>query len=99
MDELAAGYTTVTLKFGAFTMLRRRRPTGLEAEVLRVPWDYSGIWVLDSKTGQPLQSPSPAALPPGFYPSPNRPGSFELWTGAAWAGTYQARNRGEATQG
>jgi hypothetical protein len=75
LEELEHGYTTLTL----------RRP-GLGRWV---PWDYSGVWVLDGRTGGVRSAPDPAHEPPGFYPSPNRPGALELWTGAAWAGRYR----------
>jgi hypothetical protein len=74
LEELEHGYTTLTL----------RRP-GLG----RAPWDYSGAWVLDGRTGAVRSVPDPEREPPGFYPSPNRPGALELWTGAVWAGRYR----------
>jgi hypothetical protein len=55
----------------------------------RAAWDYSGAWVLDGTTGAVRSVPDPEREAPGFYPSPNRPGALELWTGAAWAGRYR----------
>jgi hypothetical protein len=74
LEELEHGYTTLTL----------RRP-GLG----RAAWDYSGAWVLDGTTGAVRSVPDPEREPPGFYPSPHRPGALELWTGAQWAGRYR----------
>lgn len=74
-EELAHGYATLTL----------RRPDIRR----RVPWDYAGVWVLDGRTGAVRSAPDPEHEPPGFYPSPNRAGALELWTGAAWAGRYR----------
>ena len=74
LEELEHGYTTLTLQ----------RPVRG-----RATWDYSGAWVLDGTTGAVRSAPNPEREPPGFYPSPNRPGALELWTGAAWAGRYR----------
>jgi hypothetical protein len=74
VEELEHGYTTLTL----------RRPA-----LGRAAWDYSGAWVLDGRTGAVRSAPDPEQEPPGFYPSPNRPGALELWTGAEWAGRYR----------
>jgi hypothetical protein len=86
LEELAHGYTTLTLRFGGFWGGEGRRRPGLGR---RVPWDYSGVWVLDGQTGAVRSEPDPEREPPGFYPSPNRPGVLELWTGAVWAGRYR----------
>jgi hypothetical protein len=83
--ELMRGYTTIEVTFGAFRRGERRFTW---ASGNRLPWDYSGVWRL-----LPGKAPVPPVVsvdPPGFYPSPNRDGMFELWTGAAWAGDYVA---------
>lgn len=85
LDELSHGYTTLTLEFGTFWIgaLRRWPRFGH-----RVPWEYSGTWVLDN-TGAIVSEPEPSNDAPGLYPSPNRPGALELWTGAVWSGDYR----------
>jgi hypothetical protein len=89
LEELEHGYTTLVLEYGHF------RPTGDRrwgATVWHVPWDYSGLWVLGGD-GRVLSPPDPETEPPGFYPSPNRPGEYELWTGTAWAGQFRSWER------
>lgn len=84
--ELERGYTTLTFTFGGFGWRESRRwkQTGH-----RTPWDYRGIWTLD-RTGSTVVSPPDRNVdPPGYYPSPNRAGAFELWTGVAWSGHYR----------
>lgn len=85
LAELEHGYTTLVLQFGGFALGDGRRRPGLGR---RVPWNYAGIWVF-TPSGEVLSAPEPGVEPPGFYPSPNRPGAFELWTGAVWAGEYR----------
>lgn len=85
VEELDHGYTTTKVASGSYFQtlsFRRSRQAG------RVEWDYSGIWVLDV-TGGVISAPDHRTDPPGYYPSPNRPGEFELWTGHAWAGDYR----------
>jgi hypothetical protein len=79
LEELAHGYTTLTLRFGGFWGGEGQRRPGMGR---RAPWDYSGVGAVRSV-------PDPEREPPGFYPSPNRPGALELWTGAVWAGRYR----------
>ncbi|MFN2538788.1 MAG: hypothetical protein ABR549_11690 [Mycobacteriales bacterium] len=85
VEEFAHGYTTLRLQLGSFYMrfsfTRTRRQQS-------PPWDYSGIWVLDDR-GRVLAPPDPAVDPPGFFPSPNRPGQLELWTGVCWSGHFR----------
>jgi hypothetical protein len=81
-EELSAGYTTLVLQFGAL------RTGGWRWQHL--PWDYRGTWALDD-CGAALTRPDPALDSPGYYPSPNRKGSYELWTGATWAGLFRER--------
>ena len=80
--ELQHGYTTVRLGWGTFAGDSVQPPTEIG-----VPWDYSGTWVLRSD-GRVTARPVPVAEPPGLYPSPHRPGAFELWSGAAWTGQF-----------
>ncbi|WP_158630709.1 hypothetical protein [Nocardioides daphniae] len=40
-----------------------------------------------------VSPPDPSVLPPGHYPSPNRPGQLEMWTGAAWMYDYRTPER------
>lgn len=87
VEELSRGYTTLVLEYGMFTSTGDRR---WQSTSWRVPWDYSGVWVLDGQ-GRVVKPPQPGSEPPGFYPSPNRPGEDELWTGAAWSGQYRSR--------
>jgi hypothetical protein len=47
------------------------------------------LWVLDGSTGAVVSPPVADADPPGLYPSPNRPGAMELWTGVVWSGNYR----------
>jgi hypothetical protein len=86
LAELEQGYTTLAVQFGGFVLGDGRRRPGLGR---RLPWDYAGVWVLDS-SGQVLSAPEPGVEGPGFYPSPTRPGSLELWTGATWAGQFRS---------
>jgi hypothetical protein len=84
-EELKRGYTTLVLQYGMFKSTRDLR---WWITNWRVPWDYSGLWVLRGG-GDVVSAPSPDREPPGFYPSPHRTGWLELWTGCAWAGQYQ----------
>ena len=85
LEEIHAGYTTLTLEFGLFWFGENRR---WPRSGHRAPWDYAGLWVLDGASGAVLSEPDRRAVPPGMYPSPNRPGAMELWTGAVWSGHY-----------
>ncbi|MEZ5096470.1 MAG: hypothetical protein R2731_10315 [Nocardioides sp.] len=84
LQELAHGYTTLRLHWG--TLWNVAAPG--RSITFRQPWDYRGIWVLDSG-GRVQQTPQPGILPPGMYPSPHQAGQFELWTGAGWAGVMR----------
>jgi hypothetical protein len=86
VEEFARGYTTLRLQFGLlfYTGLTFKRSPREQ----RTPWNYSGIWVLDDH-GRVLSPPDPGVDPPGYFPSPNRPGQFELWTGACWSGHFR----------
>jgi hypothetical protein len=84
-EEFRHGYTTLVLKFGMFSSIRDLR---WWITNWRVPWDYSGLWVLRGD-GNVISAPAADRESPGFYPSPNRPGRYELWTGCAWAGQYR----------
>lgn len=50
-------------------------------------WVWDGVWVLTSAGGV-VSTPDPTVDPPGFYPSSNRPGQSEFWTGAQWLGVH-----------
>lgn len=86
LEELAAGYTTLRLDFGGFWLGEGRRWPRFGH---RAPWDYAGLWVLDGSTGAVVAEPDRAADPPGLYPSPNRSGAMELWTGVVWSGDFR----------
>lgn len=85
LKELELGYTTLQLVVGAFTLTVERRWYTID---FGLPWSYEGIWVLDNN-GKVLSEPNRDVDPPGFYPSPNRPGMFELWTGKAWSNQFR----------
>jgi len=85
LEELAHGYTTLTWVFGG---VGPRADGRFAHNQNRIPWDYRGTWVL-ATDGRVLSAPDPSVEPPGFYPSPNRPRSLELWTGSAWYGAYR----------
>jgi hypothetical protein len=86
VQEFEVGYTTLVMQFGNFGWGEGRRWQGVGR---RPPWDYSGLWVLDGAGRQVISAPDPNVDPPGFYPSPNRRGSLELWTGVVWSGRYR----------
>lgn len=87
LEEIAHGYTTLKLEFGGFWLGEGRRWPRFGH---RAPWDYSGLWVLDGATGAVESEPDREVDPPGLYPSPNRPGALELWTGVVWSGHYRS---------
>lgn len=82
LAELAHGYTTLAFTYVSF---RPPRDRDWYQTDWRVPWDYSGVWVL-GPDGRVLSTPQPGVEPPGFFPSPNWPGEFELWSGTGWTG-------------
>jgi len=84
LDELAHGYTTLTFTYVSF---RPPRDRGWYETDWRVPWDYTGVWVL-RPDGRVLSAPRSDLEPPGFFPSPNRVGEFELWSGVGWTGQF-----------
>jgi hypothetical protein len=89
-EELHHGYTTFTMLVGAFKQGSLRTWQGHHH---RAPWDYRGTWVLDQH-GRVLSPPDRSVEPPGFYPSPDKPGALELWTGVVWLGHYRNPNPG-----
>ncbi len=94
LAELRRGYTTLSLTAGSFWHgdLRRFGRFGH-----RPPWDYRGVWVL-ANDGTVTQAPDHAVVAPGLYPSPNRPGRWEVWTGQVWTGDFRpSPERPEAT--
>ena len=82
LQELARGYTTLPLVFGDFWY------GGRYYSGHRMPWDCSGAWHLHRSTGAVVRPPQRWLEPPGLYPSPHRPGRYELWTGAGWSGHF-----------
>jgi hypothetical protein len=86
VQELQHGYTTFRMQYGGFWWGEGRR---WERVGRRAPWDYSGLWVLDTTGRHVLSPPNRSVDPPGFYPSPNRHGSLEMWTGLVWSGRYR----------
>lgn len=85
LAEFTEGYTTLTISHGSFWQIRPH-PAGANHHV---PWDYSAIWVL-TPAGDVRRPPQPhSALPPGLYPSVERPGEWELWTGSAWGRVWR----------
>ncbi len=52
-----------------------------------IEWDWRGTWVLNG-ADEVVSAPSDELDPPGVYPSPDRDGLLELWTGHEWAGYY-----------
>ena len=86
--EFKAGYTTIKgIFFYVGNGHKYYSKGGMRAGVLK-PSDMRGLWHLDSK-GEVLAQPDFTITPPGFYPSPHRPGRLELWTGLVWAGEYR----------
>lgn len=84
LAELAAGYVTTTFHQGLFWFVDRPGPrVGNDV----VGWVWDGVWVLHP-SGRVVSPPDPEVDPPGFYPSPNRAGRLELWTGAQWVGVH-----------
>lgn len=84
LAELAAGYVTTTFSQGQFWYVDTPGPKwgkGLMA------WNWDGTWVLN-RAGDVVSESDPDVEPPGMYPSPNRPGHLELWTGTQWTGVY-----------
>jgi hypothetical protein len=82
-EELQHGYTTEP------TGYRRTTPKGLNRGPVFTGWDFAGTWVLNRNGTQVISAPNPDVDAPGFYPSPNRPGSLELWTGGDWFGKFR----------
>lgn len=74
------------MEFG-YTTLQMHRWSTVGA---RDPWDYSGLWVLDHHGLKVIAPPNRLIDPPGYYPSPNRTGTMELWTGSVWSGKYRS---------
>jgi len=84
--EITAGYCRIDY----MVMLFSRDPEyRFPANRMRgAPWDLRGLWRL-ADDGSVVVEPDRSVLPPGLYPSPNRPGQLELWTGSAWAYRYE----------
>ncbi len=84
LAELQLGYTTTRFVHGRWWFA-----PAPDAPITlgKIQWDWSGTWVL-AEDGTVVSAPSPDADPPGLYPSPNRPGAVELWTGHQWSGHF-----------
>lgn len=80
LAEIRLGYATTTFQQGAFWL---GRGPGRGVMERSTGWDWSGLWVLRTD-GTVVSAPNSDVDPPGLYPSPNRPGSYELWTGHQW---------------
>lgn len=82
--ELLLGYTTTTFALGRFWFgAAPDAPWTLGW----IKWDWRGTWVV-RPDGSAVSAPTGDADPPGLYPSPNREGAFELWTGCQWSGYF-----------
>jgi hypothetical protein len=79
-EEFAAGYTTFVMQFGTF------RSGGRHWQNLS--WDYRGTWVMNEH-GAVVSGPDRGFDAPGYYPSPNNQGTYELWTGTTWSGHFR----------
>lgn len=88
LAELAAGYTTFEMVFGGFWPLQGRHDWRTQG---RMGWDFGTVWVLRARDGSVVRPPSRPGYPPGFYPSPENDGRWELWTGQEWAGIFRER--------
>lgn len=85
LDETLIGYTTSPIVGGQFFASSGNPWSGFEGGT---PWDFGGVWVFDRKYNV-VSPPNAEVDPPGFYPSPHRPGQWELWTGFVWSGAYR----------
>ncbi|WP_242624802.1 hypothetical protein [Krasilnikovia cinnamomea] len=83
--EFRHGYCTFELSLGGFWIGGH----GNWGE-MGPGWDFRSLWLLDGSTGAVKRSPVPGGDPPGMYPSPHRPGQWELWTGSQWYGIYES---------
>lgn len=85
--EVAAGYRLAKWRAGTWGGdPERRYPAG--KGMAAAPWDLRGLWFLDERGGV-VAEPDRSVLPPGMYPSPNRPGELEMWTGRGWMYNYR----------
>lgn len=78
--ELKHGYTTSGETASWFFNLGKNR---------HLKWNFDGAWQLNRNGTVVKSPPDPLVEPPGFYPSPYKPGSLGLWSGYAWANRYQ----------
>lgn len=83
LAETQLGYTTTK----GVVQTGLRDTTELPLKHVMLPWDFSGVWRLDSQ-GSVVTPPDRRFDPPGYYPSPHLPGKYELWTGVMWTGSY-----------
>ena len=88
--EIRAGYCRMD---SMVVLLSRDPERRFPASRMRgAPWDLRGLWRLGDD-GSPTREPVAGVLAAGHYPSPNRAGQLELWTGVAWAYRYRAPER------
>lgn len=80
VEEYLAGYRVRGITMGSAFLGRSYRRAW---EHKRVGWDERGLWQLNTR-GEAVAPPQEGVLPPGFYPSPHRPGRLQLWTGLQW---------------
>lgn len=89
--EYAAGYTYVddaVMTYGVplsklYKVQNQAGPAGHQ-------WNFRGLWKLNYN-GSANRPPVEGVLPIGYYPSPNRQGEFEYWTGAEWMGKFKTK--------
>ncbi|KRF21003.1 hypothetical protein ASG90_00880 [Nocardioides sp. Soil797] len=84
--EIQAGYCRMDTMVALFSRDPEQRFPA--SRMKGAPWDLRGLWRLGDH-GEVLRAPVPGVLAAGHYPSPNRPGELELWTGVAWAYCYE----------
>lgn len=84
LKEFEQGYTTLKIQPTSFWFGKGKYDV---REELKMKWDYSPLWYLESATGDVLRYPG-EGIAPGMYFSPHEPGSLELWTGEQWAGRF-----------
>ena len=91
MREFEAGYCRRDAHIGLYVidwrvqLQNQAGPAGAE-------WDLRGLWRLDGHN-RPVRAPAPGVLPVGRYPSPNRPGLLEYWTGRDWHYMFRKPSR------
>ncbi|MFC7360940.1 hypothetical protein [Nocardioides astragali] len=87
LREFEAGYARIELMIGS-AVGRRIRFQGAAGVASGPEWDLRGLWLLD-RHDRPVRPPVEGVMPPGYYPSPSRPGQLEYWTVRDWTEAYQ----------